>query len=62
MSELFADWPEALDAAWELSQRLDFTLADLGYRFPDYPLPPGETLDSYLRTVAWNGTVATSRR
>jgi len=55
MSELFADLPEALDAAWELSQRLDFTLADLGYRFPDYPLPQGETLDSYLRTVAWNG-------
>jgi error-prone DNA polymerase len=55
MSELFADRPEALDAAWELSRRLDFTLADLGYRFPDYPLPPGETLDSYLRKVAWNG-------
>ena len=55
MSELFADLPEALDAAWELSQRLDFTLADLGYRFPDYPLPPGETPDSYLRKVTWNG-------
>ncbi len=39
--ELFADLPEALDAALELSRRLDFTLADLGYRFPDYPLPPG---------------------
>jgi error-prone DNA polymerase len=55
MSELFADLPEALDAAWELSRRLDFTLADLGYRFPDYPLPPGETPDSYLRKVTWNG-------
>ena len=55
MSELFADLPEAVDAAWELSRRLDFTLADLGYRFPDYPLPPGETPDSYLRQVTWNG-------
>ncbi len=55
MSELFADLPEALDSAWELSQRLAFTLADLGYRFPDYPLPPGETPDSYLRHVTWNG-------
>src|SRR6202162_3012521 len=55
MSELFADLPGALDAAWELSRRLDFTLAELGSRFPDYPLPPGETLDSYLRKVAWNG-------
>ncbi len=43
MAELFADLPEALDGACELSQRLDFTLADLGYQFPDYPLPPGET-------------------
>jgi error-prone DNA polymerase len=55
MSELFADLPRALDAAWELSQKLDFTLADLGYRFPDYPLPAGETPASFLRKVAWNG-------
>ncbi|MDQ5857628.1 MAG: PHP domain-containing protein, partial [Acidobacteriota bacterium] len=55
MSELFADLPRALDASWELSQRLDFTLADLGYRFPDYPLPPGETPASYLRQITWNG-------
>src|SRR6476661_1783891 len=55
MSRLFADLPDALDGAWELSQRLDFTLADLGYRFPDYPLPPGETPASFLRQVAWNG-------
>ncbi|MGH9366976.1 MAG: error-prone DNA polymerase, partial [Thermoanaerobaculia bacterium] len=55
MAELFADLPEALDGAWDLSQRLDFTLADLGYRFPDYPLPPGETPASYLRQIAWNG-------
>ncbi|HKF43307.1 MAG TPA: PHP domain-containing protein, partial [Thermoanaerobaculia bacterium] len=54
MSKLFADLPEALDNAWTLSQRLDFTLADLGYRFPDYPLPPGETPSSYLRQVTWN--------
>ncbi len=55
MSELFADLPRAPDAAWELSQKLDFTLADLGYRFPDYPLPAGETPASFLRKIAWNG-------
>jgi error-prone DNA polymerase len=55
MADLFADLPRALDGAWELSERLDFTLADLGYRFPDYPLPPGETPSSYLRRIAWNG-------
>ena len=55
MARLFADLPEALGGARELASRLDFTLADLGYRFPDYPLPPGETPSSYLRQLAWNG-------
>ncbi|MEA2336267.1 MAG: error-prone polymerase [Thermoanaerobaculia bacterium] len=39
MAALFADLPEALDGAWTLANTLDFTLANLGYRFPDYPLP-----------------------
>ena len=30
-------------------------MADLGYRFPDYPLPPGETPDSYLRILTYAG-------
>ncbi len=55
MAALFADLPEAIDGAADLAKRLDFTLADLGYRFPDYPLPPGETPASYLRQIAWNG-------
>ncbi len=57
MAELFADLPEALAESAELASRLDFTLADLGYRFPDYPLPPeppGETPMSYLRRLTWN--------
>ncbi|MFP5285661.1 MAG: error-prone DNA polymerase, partial [Thermoanaerobaculia bacterium] len=43
------------------ADRLDFTLADLGYRFPEYPLPPGETPASYLRHVTWNGAKARFR-
>ncbi len=54
MNRLYADLPQALAGAWELAEELDFTLADLGYRFPDYPLPPGETPDSYLRHITWN--------
>jgi error-prone DNA polymerase len=55
MARLFVDAPQALAGSWELSRRLDFTLADLGYRFPDYPLPPGETPHSFLRQITWNG-------
>lgn len=49
MRQLFAGLPEALRNSVELSARLEFTLADLGYRFPPYPVPPGETMDSFLR-------------
>lgn len=54
MARLFADLPHAVAESAALAERLDFTLADLGYRFPDYPLPPGETMSSYLRQVTWN--------
>ncbi|MCG8462534.1 MAG: error-prone DNA polymerase, partial [Holophagales bacterium] len=54
MTELFADLPGALRASAELAEELDFTLADLGYRFPDFPLPAGETPASYLRQITWN--------
>ncbi len=52
MAEIFRDIPEAVRRTREVAERCEFTLADLGYRFPDYPLPPGETADGYLRTLA----------
>ncbi len=61
MARLFADLPEALTAGAELSEALDFTLADLGYRFPESPLPPGETPSSYLRHLTWNAARARFR-
>ncbi|HUF79011.1 MAG TPA: error-prone DNA polymerase [Thermoanaerobaculia bacterium] len=61
MAALFPDLPGALEGAAELAGRLEFTLEDLGYRFPAYPLPPGETPDSYLRHLTWNGARARFR-
>ena len=55
MHRLFADLPRAVQAAHELAAELDFTLADLGYRFPDYPAPHGETPISHLRELTWQG-------
>ncbi len=51
MTRLFHDLPEALDATRELADRLSYTMADLGYRFPDYPVPAGETMSSFLRKM-----------
>jgi error-prone DNA polymerase len=55
MAALFADRPELIRNATALAERLEFTLEDLGYRFPDYPVPPGETMASYLRQVTEAG-------
>ena len=49
MSRLFADLPEAVANTQEVSSRLQFTLEDLGYEFPRYPVPEGETMMSFLR-------------
>jgi len=51
MRELFADLPEAYANTSELAARLDFTLTNLGYEFPRYPVPHGETEISYLRQL-----------
>jgi error-prone DNA polymerase len=49
MTQLFSDLPEAIENTGELSAKLEYTLADLGYEFPRYPVPEGETMDSFLR-------------
>ncbi len=55
MARLFADLPEALAHTLEISSRLEFTLADLGYQFPRYPVPEGHTEMSFLRQLAEEG-------
>ncbi len=55
MERLFADLPEAIANTVELSSRLDFLLTDLGYEFPRYPVPDGETMDSFLRKRTFEG-------
>jgi error-prone DNA polymerase len=55
MEALFSDLPQALRATRELADRLEYTMADLGYRFPEYPVPSGETMMSFLRTITQVG-------
>ena len=51
MAGLFADWPGALRHTRRIAERCSFTLADLPYRFPDFPLPTGETPMGFLRAL-----------
>ncbi len=55
MARLFADLPEAIANTAELSSRLEFTMQDLGYEFPKYPVPTGETMTSLLRQRTYEG-------
>src|SRR6266436_212024 len=55
MREIFADLPEAIDNTWRLAERLAFSLENLGYEFPEYPVPAGHTMDSFLHTIVWFG-------
>src|SRR5438477_515243 len=58
MTAAFRDLPEAVAAGGELALRLGFTLKDLGYRFPDFPLPPGENAQAHLRDLVARGVRA----
>ena len=55
MAALFRDRPDAVRATRAIAERCAFTLADLGYVFPTYPVGPGETEQSYLETITWMG-------
>src|SRR5262249_18847620 len=55
MRAIFADLPKAIENTSRLVERLTFSLENLGYEFPEYPVPRGHTMDSFLRTIVWFG-------
>jgi error-prone DNA polymerase len=57
MARLFRDVPCAVENTLELSSRLQFELSDLGYEFPRYPVPDGETMDSFLEKRVAEGVM-----
>ena len=55
MARLFSDLPEAIANTQELSSRLQFSLDDLGYKFPVYPVPNGGSQIQFLRERSREG-------
>lgn len=51
MAALFADLPEALANTRRLAERLEFTLENLGYRFPDFPDEEGRPMSMEAQTL-----------
>ena len=55
MCTLFRDVPEVIAATGELSDRLSFQMKEMAYEFPRYPMPEGESMDSFLRKRTFEG-------
>ena len=55
MKSLFRDRPDAIENTERLAERLSFSLENIGYTFPDFPVPNGHSMDSFLYTQTWSG-------
>ncbi|HEY2743110.1 MAG TPA: error-prone DNA polymerase, partial [Polyangia bacterium] len=55
MRMLFRDLPEAVDNTLAIAARASFTLEDLGYKFPHYPVPGGGNEQEYLAHLVAEG-------
>ncbi|MFC5741908.1 DNA polymerase III subunit alpha [Dyella tabacisoli] len=55
MSVLFADIPEALENTIELAKRCNLELSFGTYYLPDFPVPEGHDLASYIREISREG-------
>ncbi len=58
MAELFADIPEALENSIQIAKRCNLEMAFGKYYLPDFPVPPGETIDSFIRKQSHAGLQA----
>ncbi|RME06011.1 MAG: DNA polymerase III subunit alpha [Anaerolineae bacterium] len=55
MSRLFAEVPEALSNTLLIAERCQLDLSRKGYHLPEFPLPPGQTAQQYLRQLCEEG-------
>jgi error-prone DNA polymerase len=53
MMRLFADAPEAIDETQHLLGRVNFSLQQLRYEYPEEVVPPGKTPHEWLETLTW---------
>jgi error-prone DNA polymerase len=49
MARLFSEYPEAIANTLAIASQLEFELTDLGYEFPRYPVPHGQSEIEFLK-------------
>ena len=55
MAELFAQYPEALENSVKIAERCEIDIPTGKLHFPAFPLPKGETENSYFKKLAYEG-------
>lgn len=55
MTELFSDLPEAIENTVKIAERCDLEIPTGNLIFPSYELPKGETYESYLHKLSFEG-------
>jgi DNA polymerase III subunit alpha len=55
MRELFRDFPKAIDNTLAIGQRCDVTIEFGRSKYPEYPVPLGQTREAYLRDLCYKG-------
>jgi len=55
MARLFRADPDAIAETLRFANRIDFSLDQLKYQYPDEPVPPGKTAQRHLEDLTWAG-------
>jgi error-prone DNA polymerase len=55
MARLFRDVPQAIAETMRFAGRINFSLDQLRYQYPDEPVPPGKTAQRHLEDLTWQG-------
>ena len=55
MVRVFKGFPDALSETVRFADRINFSLDQLSYHYPDEPVPPGKTAQQYLEDLTWEG-------
>ena len=55
MARLFREIPEAIAETMRFADRIEFSLDQLKYQYPDEPVPAGKTAQQHLEDLTWAG-------
>ncbi|MCB1152349.1 MAG: DNA polymerase III subunit alpha [Deltaproteobacteria bacterium] len=62
MSDLFADYPQAIKSTLEIAERCNLEMESGGFIFPGYDTPRGMSLDDTIREMSFEGLQKRMRR